>query len=451
MRLFPKVILALLAVVLVAVGVVTFATNWAAAREVQTIMFGEQMTTTAALAQTLAEYYRAHNTWEGVASLLLATEPHDHMMGQRLLLADARGVIVADSVGLWVGRQLAQAELDLGAAVTMDGLRVGTLIARSGGMMGGGPGGLGGPSTEALGRLHRSVWLAALAGALAALVIGGGLAYGLTRPVQALTAATRAIAKGHLAQRVPVTSHDELGELAQAFNAMAADLEKAETQRREMTADIAHELRNPLAVLQSNLEALLDGVVSPTTENLQPLLEQTQLLTRLVDDLRTLALADAGRLSLRRAPTEAATLVANVLAHFAASAEAHAIALVAEIAPELPPSEFDPQRITQVLGNLLSNALRHTPAGGRVVCRVRRAARGLQFAITDTGPGIPPEALPHIFERFYRVDSGRARAEGGTGLGLAIARQLVEAHGGHIWAESAPGQGTTVAFVLPAA
>jgi signal transduction histidine kinase len=182
------------------------------------------------------------------------------------------------------------------------------------------------------------------------------------------------------------------------------------------------------------------------------LLDQTHLLNGLVDDLRTLALADAGQLKLNLTPTDPAVLVHSVVAQFAPQAEAKHIRLRAEVAPNLPSLSLDSQRIAQVLGNLLGNALRHTPTGGRVECRVTAdtpAPREVTFTISDTGSGIPSDALPHLFERFYRVDRSRSRADGGTGLGLAIAKQLVEAHGGRIGVTSAPGQGTQVTFTLP--
>jgi two-component system OmpR family sensor kinase/two-component system sensor histidine kinase BaeS len=180
-------------------------------------------------------------------------------------------------------------------------------------------------------------------------------------------------------------------------------------------------------------------------------LEQTRLLARLVDDLRTLALADAGQLSLDRAPADPAALARTVVAQFRAQADSKGIAVEAETADGLPQVVLDPQRIAQVLSNLLGNAVRHTPAGGAVACRVTSDGSRVTFAIRDSGPGIAPEALPHIFERFYRADRSRSRQDGGAGLGLAIARKIVEAHGGRIWAESQPGQGAVLAFSLPVA
>jgi signal transduction histidine kinase len=462
MRLYTKLLLAFLLVILLAVLIVAALANQVARREVGGLMTSSGMTTTSSLAAELAGYYQGHGGWEGVEALLDPGRGHGRMMGQRLLLAGADGVVIYDTAGLLGGQALPPADLAAGEPIVVGATRVGTLLVYQG-MMGGQ--GMGAPATSLLARVYRSIWLGAVAAGLAAAVVGGLLAYGLLRPIGALTRATALIARGDLSQRVPPGSRDELGDLGAAFNRMAASLEDAERLRREMTADLAHELRNPIAVLQGSLEAVVDGVLPPTPDNLQPLLDQTQLLTRLVDDLRTLALAEAGQLSLERAPVDPAALAHSAAAQFQAAADGRGVRLSVEAAPGLPPVTVDRQRIGQVLANLLSNALRHTPEGGRVVCRVSRdldgagtanaggtegGAAGITFVVADTGPGIPAEALPHVFQRFYRVDGGRARAEGGTGLGLTIARQLVEAHGGTIWARSEPGQGAEVGFSLPA-
>lgn len=464
MRLFAKLLLSFLAVVLVGVAVVSLLANQAAASEVHSFMFQGGMTSDAGLAQELAGYYRGRGSWEGVQTLVsagLGMGGMAGMMGQQLLVADARGQVVADSAGQRVGQTLSQAELSGGTAIVVDGQRAGTLVAVGGmGMSGMGAGPADDSATNALlGRVNRAIWLAALAAGGAALVVGGILAYGLVRPIRRLMAATAVIARGDLAQRVPVTSQDEIGDLAAAFNAMAADLQKAERLRQDMIADIAHELRNPLAALQGSLEAVVDGVLPPTQETLVPLLDQTQLLARLVSDLRTLALADAGQLPLDRLSMNPADLVRSVVAQFTPQAQAKHLTLRADIPVSLPTLSLDPQRIAQVLGNLLGNAIRHTPAGGVISVQgsvsserpeiTLNTGHYLRITVTDTGSGIPPEAVPHVFDRFYRVDRGRSRSEGGTGLGLAIAKQLVQAHGGHIWVTSQPGQGTQVSFTLP--
>lgn len=452
MRLFPKLLLSFLIVVLTGVSVVSLLANQVTAQEVHGFMFPGGMSTEIQLAQELAGYYRGRGSWEGIQAVLEAEYSLNGMggmMGQQLIVTDAQGFGVADTSNLLIGQTLTESELTSGAAISVNGQRVGTLIAR------GGMGGAGVTDAAAglLARVNRAIWLAALTAGVAALVVGGLLAYGLVRPVQRLTQATTAIARGDLSQRVLIQSQDEIGDLAVAFNAMAADLQEAERLRHDMVADIAHELRNPLAALQGTLEAIVDGILPPSEENLQPLLDQTHLLTRLVNDLRTLALADAGQLTLQQTPSDPADLARSVVAQFTPQSRAKNIDLQAEIALGLPSLSLDSQRIAQVLGNLVGNALRHTPAGGRVRCRVTsdntRHPSLITFTVSDTGPGIPPDALPHIFERFYRADRSRSRADGGTGLGLAIAKQLVKAHGGRIWAVSELGQGTQVNFTLP--
>ncbi len=449
MRLMAKLQLAFLAVVVVGIGVVSLLANQAAEREVRAYMLGSGMATASQLAQDLADYRDREGSWAGVETLLASGNTHGMGgmgMDQRLTLTDLQGNIIADSTGTAPGTPYASTSAT-SVAVTHSGGTLATLWVDGGMSMGG-----GGDALGLLDRVNRAIWLAALAAGAVGLALGAAFSYGLTRPLQRLTAATRAIAAGDLSHRVASDSRDEIGELAGSLDSMAAALQRAEQQRRSLTADIAHELRNPLAVLQGNLEALNDGVLPPTPENLQPLIDQSRLLARIVDDLRTLSLAEAGELRLERVDTAPDELVRAVVARFQTQAMARSIALSVDADGSLPEVAIDPQRIEQVLGNLLSNALRHTPDGGRVTCRVQRTASdpgSIEFSVADSGPGIPPEALAQVFDRFYRVDRGRARADGGTGLGLAIARQLVAAHGGSIRAANQPGGGACVTFTLP--
>jgi signal transduction histidine kinase len=240
-----------------------------------------------------------------------------------------------------------------------------------------------------------------------------------------------------------------VGELSTAFNQMAAHLERAEQIRRDMTADIAHELRNPLAVLQANVEALADGVYPATAENLAPVLGQTRLLNRLVEDLRTLALADAGQLSFDPVPTQLLPLARRVVDGYTLQAEEAGVAL--RIEGEDATAVVDPMRVEQILGNLLGNAIRHTGRGREVRVRVGGGPGGDQalIAISDQGEGLPEESLSRIFERFFRADRSRSRAEGGTGLGLAIARQLTVLQGGEIHAANRPEGGAEFTVTFP--
>lgn len=273
-----------------------------------------------------------------------------------------------------------------------------------------------------------------------------------TEPLNETMKAADALAGGDLSARVSVAgSSPEFRRFTYSFNRMAAALETADRQRRELLADVAHELRTPLTIIQGNLEGLRDGVYRATPEHLDLVLDEAQKLGRLVDDLRLLTLAEAGQLPLDVRQLDGRQLLTDVREAFASQAHEAQIGLAVDVAGPLPPLLADPQRIGQVLGNLLANALRHTPAGGQITLGAEPSPEGdaLRLWVADTGVGIAVEDLPRIFDRFWRGDPARSHEAGaGSGLGLAIAKSLVEAHGGRIWAESTLGQGTTVSFVL---
>lgn len=271
----------------------------------------------------------------------------------------------------------------------------------------------------------------------------------ISAPLRHISSAAHAIAAGDHSSRVQPANVRELAELADSFNRMAEALQRADQQRRQLTADIAHELRTPLSIIKGRLEGIQDGIYEADAEQIEALLSEVALLERLINDLHLLALADAGQLTLYREVVSPVMLVNEAVRSFTPLATGRDVHLHSVVEEHLPDIEIDPQRITQVLGNLISNALRHTPAGGEIVVSAHRDPNGICFAVRDTGTGIDPVDLPYIFERFYRVDRARSRSSGGAGLGLAIARRLVEAHGGQIWATSTPGQGTTVSFSLP--
>jgi signal transduction histidine kinase len=470
LSLFWKLMAAFALVVVVSVGGVIFIVGQTTRDAFRQYMVGAGIVPDQLLAQ-LADYYARTASWNGVSALIGVTDAHSSGgrgmggMGGRVIVADTQGNIVADSNGT-TGGQLSSGQLARGVPITVKGQRVGTLFVGgalgSGMMMGGQFSTMMGAAEQGfLDRVNRAVWLAGLAGAVAALLLGFIVFRGVTSPLGRLTRAAHAVSAGDLSQRVQIHTGDEIAELGAAFNSMAANLERGEQLRRQMTADIAHELRTPLSVIQGNLEAILDGVYTPDAEHIQPALDQAQLLTRLVEDLRTLALAEAGQLSLNAQPTEAKELARRVVASFEAQANAKHVMLKLK-APASPLYvRADGQRIAQVLTNLLGNALRYTPEGGQVQVHLQAQDHAMQrravvLSVHDTGQGIAPEDLPHVFDRFYRADKSRARESrdpqgaSGSGLGLAIARSIVEAHGGSIWAKSQPGQGTTVAFTLPA-
>ncbi len=300
------------------------------------------------------------------------------------------------------------------------------------------------------GRL-RSLLIAALVavpfGALVALLI----ARHISKPITNVSRAARRVAHGDLSARVvpPSPRHvGEIGELTHNFNAMAESLERLERERQAMIADIAHELRTPLTILQGHIDAMEDGVLPLDADALGTLTKQTQLLSRLVADLRTLSLADAGRLSLERREVDLTELVRECKAAFAGGARAKGTTIGLELPGSLP-VRADPDRLLQVMGNLLSNALRHTPPGGKVTLRAERCAGEVKLSVIDSGRGLSEEALGKVFNRFYRADVSRGRTTGGSGLGLAIVRALVELHGGRVLAANSEAGGAVFSVWLP--
>jgi signal transduction histidine kinase len=274
------------------------------------------------------------------------------------------------------------------------------------------------------------------------------LAFTLTRSLRELTEATDEIAGGMLGKQVEVRSADELGELASSFNRMSLDLARATQARRQMTADIAHDLRSPLSVIAGYAEALSEGKLAGSPEVYGILHQETRLLSRLVDDLRTLSLADAGELPLNRQPLEPRALLEQVAARHAVAAEAKGISIKVDAGEMTPQISADAERLTQVLDNLVTNALRFTPAGGEILLRARSAEGKALIQVEDNGSGMTAEEIQHAFDRFYRGDKAR-QANGESGLGLAIARSIVEAHGGTIAVASRPGRGSIFSVRLP--
>jgi len=283
---------------------------------------------------------------------------------------------------------------------------------------------------------------------LSSLVWGGRGLRGLSAPFGDLLEAAGRIADGDYSPRVRERGPAELRALVRAFNGMAEKLQLTEEQRRDLMADITHELRTPLTVIQGNLEGFLDGVYSPDEAHLKSLLDETQILARLVEDLRTLSLAESGALQLKKEPTDLGILIGETISAFRSQADAAGVKLDVQ-GPQALTLNIDPERIRQVLSNLIANALRYTPRDGTIQIQYARtkaeSGRIVEVSVQDSGIGIAPDVLPHIFNRFFK-----SRDSSGTGLGLPIARHLVEAHGGTITAESQPGRGTTMQFTLPA-
>ena len=295
------------------------------------------------------------------------------------------------------------------------------------------------------------LWSGGVAAALG-IVLVWLLSRRILSPVRTLSDAAGRVGQGDLSQRVQVAGRDEIGELGRTFNSMAGRLQQAERQRRNMISDVAHELRTPLSNIQGYVEAIRDGLLEPTSTTLESIHQQVLHLADLVEDLRVLALAEAGDLRLRIEAHAVGDVLREAVEPFRPRAQARNVDLSLSVDPALPHASMDRTRISQVVANLLENAIRHTPEGGSVGLTAGPGAAGMvRITVSDTGEGIPPEDLPNVFDRFYRADPSRARATGGVGLGLTIAKQLVEAHGGTIAAMSEPGGGAAFAFELPCA
>jgi signal transduction histidine kinase len=393
-----------------------------------------------------ADYHARQGSWAGVDAYFRQSAPRGP--GQRPAppafgLADAQGVVVSPAEPYRVGQRLPPDTIARAQPVVEDRLTVGLVVDAVRAPQ------LTDREAAYLATTNRALSLAALGAVTLALLLGAVLARGLTRPVRDLTHAVEAVAHGELRQEVPVRSSDELGDLTRAFNQMSADLARANDLRRQMTADIAHDLRTPLTVITGYIEGLRDGVLRPTPERFEVMHTEAQHLKRLVEDLRTLSLADAGELPLHRRPVAPAAMLDRAVAAYRHRAEQSSITLSAHDEAGTVTVDVDEERMAQVLGNLVGNALRHTPGGGHVTLSATTRADWVELAVSDDGEGISPDDLPRVFDRFYRADAARQGTDGETGLGLAIARSIVVAHGGTIAVASEEGRGTEVVVTLP--
>ncbi len=407
------------------------------------------------LQQTFADYYDRVGSWRGVEHFF-SSEGSPPGVGMRyrmglamlayqanLILANEDGVVLLAPDPQLLGQKLPEETLIAGVPVNVAGRRVGTLLAGS-------LENIFNPLEQTfLNSINTSILTAGVIAALAAIGLGVLLLRQMTVPLRRLVQATEQISVGTAGPRLPVPSHDELGQLSAAFNRMAERLEKSEKLRRQMIADIAHELRTPLTVIQGDLQAILDDVYEPKSEVIASIHEESLLLSRLVSDLRELSLAEAGELRLATERTDLRALIERAAMRIRPQLEAKKITLITDLPAQPTEAVLDPDRISQVLSNLLSNAHRYTPEGGRITISLSQHQNELWVSVADTGPGIKSEDLPYLFERFWRADKSRARATGGSGLGLAIAKHFIEAHGGRIWVESTLGQGATFTFSLP--
>ncbi len=443
-----KLTLAFLFVSLAGIALVAFL-----ASRITAVEFGNYITqqNQALLAEQLADYYAANGDWSGVHQLM------PRVLGGRMMgggpaaernpfaITDPQGVAVLPGGGLRMGERITPNLARTGVPITVEGQVVGYVVE---------PGEAEQQQLRAFfaRRVNLAILLAAVGAVGVSLVLAGVLSRSLTRPLQELTHATHQMAQGDLAQQVPVRSADELGQLAASFNQMSAQLTRSQTLRRQMTADIAHDLRTPLSIILGHAEALRDGVLPANQATLEIVYDEARRLNRLIEDLRTLSLAEAGELTLALRPVSPYALLERAYAAHLPQANDRPVRLTLDANVHLPLVLVDPDRMAQVLDNLVSNALRFTPVNGRVTLVARSQDHMIRLSVQDSGPGLSPDALTHAFDRFYRGDTARQRQpDGGSGLGLAIVKSLVEAQHGRVWAENQPDQGAAFHLLLPLA
>ena len=430
-----RLALAFAAVALAAIALLAGLTAVFAAADVSSLAGRQRSDLTRAIVAAADAAWARHDSWESASIdpvLNLAAG-----VGANAEIRDQAG-LVAVSPGFAARASSPQ----LSKPVVVDGKPVGVAVVRFTGT------GLAAASNTLQTALLRAIAGAAGLAAVLALLTGLAVARRITRPVGKLIAATRAMGRGDRAARVgPIPAPGELRELAIAFDQMADTLDRQERLRRALVADVAHELRTPVAVLQAGHEALLDGVAEPTPDQLASLRDEVLRLARMVGDLQTLAAAEAAALSLALSRCDLADIAAAAADSLASQFESTGITLERRLAPA---EVFaDPGRLHQVITNLLTNALKFTPAGGRVTVRTGLAGRGAVLEVNDTGVGIPADELPHIFDRFWRGQ--QAERVSGSGIGLSVAAELARAHGGHLAVSSQPGHGTQMTLTLPSA
>ena len=434
-----RLLLAFTLVILVAIGTVSLFASYTLRNELH---HHEEFTNQIRAERTehvLSRYFAKNGGWTGIQPLV---EQMETLHGRHIVLTDYEGVVIADSQGALLGQQY---DTDLPGK---------PLVARWGGSI---PGILyiipAEDDPTSVGSLITPLNHFLLVGGLLAVIIATIATLILSRkisnPIKGLTVAAQQLEQGDLSQRVESQDKGEMGKLTQAFNSMAASLEHAEMLRRNLVSDVAHELRTPVSNIRGQLEAIDDKLIEPDVHAFNSIYEESLLLSRLIDDLQELTLAEAGKLSLLRQPEDIVQLIEQAAAAVRPAAASNGISLNVDVPNQLPPCDIDSHRIRQVLRNLIDNAVAHTPRGGTITLAAEQLDEWVEISVVDTGEGIPAEDLSNVFERFYRADKSRARATGGTGLGLAIAKSLVEAHGGKIEVQSEQGKGSRFSFTIP--
>lgn len=445
MKLTTKLILAFLLVSLFSSGVIVASTRIATNREFDKFVNDRYKTE---LVDELEIYYTENKTWDGIEGSFVPFDRNHSRQGEPQILffsiADTSGRILVPGRRYTLGEIINSETLSSGTQIQFENKTVGILLYDTA------------PDrspieAEFIHRINNSIFVSGIGTVILALILGTILSRTITRPIRELTTATKKMADQNFGHTVPVHSKDEIGELAESFNKMSGDLSRSFNLRKQMTADIAHELRTPLSLIIGHAEAVHDGVLPPSAENFEIIREEANRLEQLVNDLRTLSLADAGELSLDFQPVDINKLLSDIKAHYMIPFNQKRISLNLDPAPAMLTANLDPIRFSQVLTNILDNALRYTPEDGHVDISTKQVDTQIEISIQDSGQGVTPAEAAHLFDRFYRADPSRSRNrdDGGSGLGLAIAKSIIEMHKGKIWAESERGKGLKVLIVLP--
>lgn len=453
-----RLILSFLVVILITVGTVFSFIAWSTWVQLKELEARNLEILSQRASLVLTRFYFLNGfSWNGIQPLV---EQLGTLEAERIVLIDSGGQVLADSSGSLIGSKYTGSDkgfpvyfptrapqppsglFNRSTATVNPGIQLGTLFIYPQNT----------PDTLSIlfsSYLNRYLLWGAIIAISISLILTFLLSRRILSPIKALSGVAQKLGKGDFSQRVKVKDKGEVGQLSMTFNSMAGDLERSENLRRNMVADVAHELRTPLSNISGYLEAIRDEVVKPDAEIIASLSEDVDLLSRLVNDLQELALSDAGELNLIRQPENLVDLIDQTVKGVSIRAANKEIELVQDVPEGLPPVNIDIHRISQVLLNLLSNAIAHTPAGGKIEVSAVHENGFIKVSVSDNGEGIPVEDLPNVFERFYRVDKSRSRPGGGSGLGLTIAKRLIEAHSGSINVTSEPGKGSCFSFTLP--
>lgn len=432
-----KLLVSFFLVIAIGVGTISYIASNSAINQFDRYVSQDQAERYQRLTLTFSNYYRFKGDWEGVSGLI---ENVSEVYNERILLTDPSGKVIGDTEGQLGTTSVGEDWSRKKVTISLGDFEVGKIFIKSSERS---------PLQNTfINSVNKSVLTGGLIAGLTGIVLALLFSRNILKPIRELTRATKRMKQGDLDQRVDTSTRGEIGKLGESFNSLANKLKEQKTLREEMVSDVAHELRNPLSNIQGYLEGLKEGMVEPSEQVFESLHQQSLVLNRLVNDLRDVNKAKADQLDLDKKQVVLEDIIEKEVK--AARNKAKNISIEAEKEREKPTLvEADPERISQVIRNLLDNAITHTPSGGQIDVTTSISSNEATTMVSDDGSGIPQEDLPHIFDRFYRVDKSRSRGTGGTGLGLTIAKEIVESHEGNISVESEEGEGTTFKFTLP--